>query len=172
MNVYIALLAGVPWRYVASRIAAALLALTMIGTTSCTAGGENPTGPGDEHEGFYELSRIDLEPPPVVIHQGPWYDPADGGTFYNRYVVEITGGEISLDDDGRFTMEFSVAIDGDGETFTRHVAFEGTYEIIGDRIEFTTDDGGGGFAGISGNEIVMPMDPMGKGVTKNYVFER
>ena len=162
-----------PWRLARTRLTGMLLAALSLGAGGCGVGGTEPTGPGNHHEGLYELSKIDLNPPPVVIHHGPWYDEYSG-TFFNLYVVEVLGGEIELEVGERFRLTLSSTVNGDGEMKAAAFTITGNYEIDGDEIWMTADDENLGttVAQLEDGAIVMRMDPMGKGRPLSFVFER
>jgi hypothetical protein len=164
----------VPWRLARARLTGVVLAaMSLFGAAGCAPDGSEPTGPGNHHEGLYELSKIDLNPPPVVIHHGPWYDEY-AGTFFNLYVVEVLGGEIELENHERFHLTLTSTVNGDGETRAAAFTITGSYEIDGDEIRFTADDDNLGttVAQIAGGEIVVTMDPMGKGRPLAFIFAR
>jgi hypothetical protein len=166
-------IADVPWRFLATRLSAALLAVTVIGTVGCSSGGSEPTAPTNDSEGTYALARIDLEAPPVIIHRGPWYD-AVSGTFYNLFVVQITGGVIELEARNRFSISITGVVTGDGEGGPQTVTIEGTYEIDVGVIKLTADESvfGASEARIAGDGITLSLDLMGKGAYKAFSFEK
>lgn len=161
------------WHRFATRFSTLLSAATLAATVSCSAGGD-PTGPNDQEdeEGQYSLARVDLAPPPVAVHRGPWYDAASG-TFYNAYIVEVVNGEIRLLDDHRFTFSLAIAIDGDGQRAFTALQIGGWYEIDGDEILLTADgDGGELLAEIDDGEIEMELDVMGEGFLTQLIFRK
>lgn len=163
------------WHNFATRFSTLLAAATLAATVSCSAGG-NPTGPNDDGEevGRYVLARVDLKQPPVVIHNGPWFDNASG-TFYELFHVEVVDGDIRLLDGERFTFTLSIGIDGDGQLGFTTVTITGTYEYFDDDDEIhliADDDTGELIAEISQGEIEVEMDLMGKGVTNLLKFQR
>ena len=161
------------WHF-ATRFSTLLAAATLATTASCSAGGGDPTGPkGDNERGQYSLTKVDLAPPPVAVHQGPYYDPASG-TFYNDYYVEVVNGEIKLLNDHRFTFSLAIAIDGDGERAFTAFQIGGKYEIHGNDILFTADDETAGElrAEIDDGEIELEVDVMGFGDYTQLIFRK
>lgn len=164
------------WHTFATRFSTLLLAAALVGTASCSPSGGDPTGPNDDGEelGRYVLSRVDLGPPPVVIHNGPWFDNATG-TFYNVFHVEVVNGEIRLLDGERFSFTLSIGIDGDGQRGFTMVSVNGYYEYFDDddEIHLISDDDSGELIGeISQGEIELEMDLMGKGVQHRLIFQK
>lgn len=140
-------------------------------TTGCSGGGS--TGPGPGAAGNYVLKNVDLEPPPVTIHHGPWLDPATV-TFWNLFHYEITGAVLELDGDDRFILTFDWSVIADGEPFGGTVSSEGFYEVDGDEIRLTSDDEtlGPSVGTIAGRAITFEVDIMNKGAPRDFVFQR
>jgi len=161
------------WHF-ATRFSTLLAAATLATTASCSAGGGDPTGPkGDNERGQYSLAKVDLAPPPVTVHWGPYYDPGSG-IFYNAYIVDVVNGEIKLLDDHRFTFSLAIAIDGDGERAFTAFQIGGKYEIHGNDILFTADDETAGElrAEIDDGEIELEVDVMGFGDYTQLIFRK
>lgn len=164
------------WHWFATRFSTLLIAAALVGTASCAPSGGDPTGPNDDGEelGRYVLTKVDLGPPPEVIHNGPWFDN-ETGTFYNLFHVEVVDGEVRLLDGERFTFSISIGIDGDGQLGFTMVTVNGYYEYFDDdnEIHLIADDGTGELIGeISQGEIELEMDLMGKGVTNRLIFRK
>lgn len=155
----------------AVRRAALLLAATALLAGGC--GGDKGTGPGSNPAGTYVLHDIDAQALPVTIHQGPWLDPGSV-TFYNKYILQITGGVIELGSDDRFTLTLDGAVNADGVQFAPSTMVTGDYEIDGGEVWFMPDGyGGNGWSASIGNGTVsFDMDLMSKGASLEYSFRR
>lgn len=148
-----------------------LILAAALSTMAC-AGGDG-TGPDAGEAGNYSLRNIDLQPPPVTIHHGPWLDRVNV-RFYNLYHVEITSGLIELDGDDRFVMTYNGRVVADGQEFATSLTTEGFYEVDGDEIWFTSDDAtlGTAMGILQGRTITFAVDLMEKGVDNEFVFQR
>lgn len=132
------------------------------------------TGPGgDSSAGTYLLSDVDDYAPPVTIHQGPWLDPVSV-TFYNKFILQVTGGAIELDDDDTFSINFTVHANGDGKQWGASVHVTGAYVLEGDELWFYPDDENQNpvVAYLNGDTINLTLDFMGKGVANTYHFSK
>lgn len=154
-------------------ITSLLLGATLAVGVGCGSGGGS-TGPSDDDiTGTYLLQNVDLEPLPVEIHHGPWYDAASG-TFFNQFVFTVTGGSIQLLEGGRFTLTLSAVVVGDGQGGAALVSVGGWYELDGDELWLEADDETFGSVGatLDGDTILMEADMMNKGVMREFSYRR
>lgn len=162
--------APLPLMHRITRIGVFLMAGLLV-TAGC--GGDKSTGPDGGITGRYTLRDVDGEGLPVTIHQGPWLDPVNV-TFYNKYVMQVTGGTIELGDDDRFTMTISAQANADGLQWSPSLILIGDYDVANGEIRFWPDgyDIAAGSARISRGTITLTIDLMTKGVSNDLHFRR
>jgi hypothetical protein len=115
------------WRSVI--LGAALLALP-----ACGGGGGSPTGPSTATvTGTYSLEEVDNDELPGVVHRGPYLDPQTG-TFYNNYVLEITGGYMELREDETFYVALDISLTIDGQNGEGTFEMEGVWDLVKDEL--------------------------------------
>jgi hypothetical protein len=173
MHRFKTLLATPRWHRATLWLTSLLLGATLAVATGCGGGGGS-TGPdNDSITGTYVLQRVDEEPLPAEIHHGPYFD-AESGTFFNLFIFTVTGGSIRLLDDGRFTWDLTVFVNGDGQGGAGAISFGGWYERDGDEISLEADDEMWGSATVTldGNTLVLAEDVMNKGVSRDFIYER
>jgi hypothetical protein len=148
-----------------------LVAVCLLAAAGC--GGDNSTGPSGRITGSYVLRDVDDEGLPVTIHQGPWLDPVNV-TFYNKYILQVTGGVIELHDDDRFTMTISADANADGLQWSPTLVLGGSYEVDDGEVWFWVDgyDVPAGSAAISRGIITLTIDLMSKGVSNDLHFRK
>jgi hypothetical protein len=149
-----------------------LIVTTLAAATGCGGGGDSSTGPSNKNPvGIYALMQVDSKAIPTEIYHGPYFD-ASIPHFYEQYIAKVTGGEIILQKGGRFHMAVDGAVTADGKSGTGTFAFDGTYEIDGDQLMLTTDEGGKGTATLRNGTITSGADLMGDGKQVNALVFR
>lgn len=159
-----------------TRLATALLLCSTLASATACGGGDSSTGPGNgsgngNRLGLYALMQVNKKAIPTEIKHGPFFD-ASVPHFYNQLIVKVTGGELVLQDGGRFHFALDLYINGDGDeaTFTRPI--EGTWEVDDDEITLTPDRGTGYTTGtIANGSISMDLDVVGEGKFVPYTFQ-
>ena len=157
-----------------TRLAAALLLSTTLASATACGGGDSSTGPStNDPLGLYALMQVNTKAIPTEIKHGPFLDATVvPPRFYNLLIVKITGGELVLQDGGRFhfAVDFYVNRDGQEATVTRPV--NGTWEVDDNEITLTPD-GSNGFttATIAKGSISMDLDLIGEGKFVPYTFQ-
>jgi hypothetical protein len=161
-----------------TRLAAMLLLCTTLASATACGGGDSGTGPSNgsgtrTQLGLYALMQVNTKAIPTEIKHGPFLDATVvPPRFYNLLIVKITGGELVLQDGGRFhfAVDFYVNRDGQEATVTRPV--DGTWEVDGDEITLTPN-GSNGFtsATIGKGSISMDLDLIGEGKFVPYTFQ-
>ena len=154
-----------------SRAASFLTAGALLGTLACS--GSDPgssTGPRNATTtGIYALMQVNKKPIPFVIFRGPYYY-ADAGVTFPDLTIQVTGGELILQDKSQFhlAVDLRFAAQGDQATGTR--AFDGTWQVKGSDIVFT--DRGSSVTGTLKNGYVMLfIDPGETGEKQTYSFK-
>ena len=161
-----------------TRLAAALLLCTTLASATACGGGDSSTGPSTGPStstklGLYALMQVNTKAIPTEIKHGPFLDATVvPPRFYNLMIVKITGGELVLQDGGRFhfALDYYANADGQEGTVTRTV--DGTWEVDGNEITLTPD-GSNGFttATIGKGSINMNLDLIGEGKVLPYSFQ-
>lgn len=143
-----------------------LAATALLGSTACS-GADSGTGPQKVKTGLYALMHVDQKPIPAEVYSGLRYDPYWDMDYI--LVVKVTGGEITLDDDGAFhlAVDRSSWIDGIQENGTE--TLDGQYRIEGSTIFFDTDDGSGDGT-VKDGIISVNLDVGETGTMKRYSF--
>jgi hypothetical protein len=151
-----------------TRLAATLLtATTLAAAAGCGGGADSSTGPSNKNAvGIYALMQVDSKAIPTEIYHGPYFD-ASIPHFYEQYIAKITGGELVLQEGGRFHMAVDGKVTADGREGTPTMAVDGYYTIEGDQIMFLTDGGGDGTATLRTGTISFGADLMGDGKKMN-----
>jgi hypothetical protein len=151
------------WRAMRHR-AGLLLAATMLGVGGCGAS-DSGTGPGNaDPTGLYSLRQVGRDAIPAQVFRGPL-----GGI--PEVTIDVTGGELVLQDDGRFYLALDFQLRANGEAAARSQSVEGEYEIDGGRLTLVADGSPGETqATIRDGVIGIPLDAVGDGVTKHYNF--
>jgi hypothetical protein len=159
-----------------TRLAAALLLCTTLSSATACGGGDSSTGPSAGPStrnplGLYALMQVNTKAIPTEIKHGPFFD-ATVPRFYNLLIVKITGGELVLQDGGRFHFALDLYVNGDGDEATLTKPIDGTWEMDGSEITLTPDRGDGfTTATIGKGSISMDLDVVGEGKFVPYTFQ-
>ncbi len=161
-----------------TRLAAALLLCTTLASATACGGGDSSTGPSTGPStstklGLYALMQVNTKAIPTEIKHGPFLDVSVVPPhFYNLMIVKITGGELVLQDGGRFHFAVDFYVNGDGREGTVTRPTDGTWEVDDDVITLTPD-GNKGFttATIGKGSINLNLDLIGEGKVLPYSFQ-
>ena len=128
------------------------------------SGGDRSTGPGNgDPTGLYSLRQVGNTSIPTQIYRGPLPEIAD-------MAVGITGGELILEDDDRYTLALDLQLTANGQSIPRYAKFTGDYEIDGGTLTLYHDRGGGVDATLRNGVVAMQLDMVGNGTLKQYTF--
>lgn len=145
-----------------ARIVSTLFASTvLLGTMACS-GGDSATGPGNvDATGIYGLVEFNNQKAPVVIYNGQYYDPTVNYT-YDPFIIAVTGGEISLNEDGTFHLVLDLLFSAEGREATGGTVVDGEYEVRGGRVTLY-DEKGKPLVGQLRNDVLsLPLGVRGK----------
>jgi hypothetical protein len=147
-----------------------LTSAVLLGTTAC-AGGDagSSTGPtAATRLGIYALIQVNKKPIPFVIFRGPYYY-ADLGYSFPDLTIQVTGGELVLEDKSQFHMAVDLKYAAGGGEATGTKSFDGTWQVKGTDIVFT--DGGGAVTGtLKDGYVMLFIDPGATGDKQTYSF--
>jgi hypothetical protein len=152
------------WRAVRHRAAVLLTAAVMLGVAACGAS-DSGTGPGNaDPTGLYSLRQVGRDAIPAEIFRGTL-----GGV--PGVTINVTGGELVLQDDDRFYLAMDFELRANGQAVARSTSVEGDYEIEGGQLILAPDSGAEGTqATLRNGVIAVPLDLVGDGAVKNYSF--
>jgi len=139
---------------------AVLVSAALMGTTAC-GGGDSVTGPRSDPTGIYGLIAFNNQQAPVVIYNGPYYDPATNYT-YDPFIIQVTGGEISLNDDGTFLLAMDLLLSANGRDVPQTMHIEGEYEARGSKVTLYDADDNPLVAQLKNGELSLPLGIRGK----------
>ena len=122
--------------------------------------------------GEYLLQTIQAKQLPVKIYDGPIGNPGDYD-YFESYVVTIKRGAIDLDDAGNYHLMIDYHLVRDGEVVDDSVDGYGTYQINGNKIFLTREDGvGGGDGPVGSGQVTIEMNMVDEGDVMPYVFRK
>ena len=122
------------------RAATILVAAMTVAAAGCGGGDSSgSTGPGGGNRlGLYALMTANRKAIPTEIYHGPYFDETIPH-FFNQFIVRLTGGELVLQDGGRYHIALDMYVNGDGEEAQITLPAEGDYEIDGNEILLQAD---------------------------------
>jgi hypothetical protein len=151
-------------RTVSRRIWRGISALLAVAVIGCGGGGDSSTGPRNaDPTGLYSLRQVGNATIPTQIYRGPLPGVPD-------MTVAITGGELILQDDDRFSLALDLKLSANGQSVPRTIRFEGDYEIEGGTLTLMDDRGGGVDATLRNGMVAVELDMVGNGALKQYTF--
>jgi len=122
--------------------------------------------------GEYLLETIQAKQLPVKIYDGPIGNPGDYD-YFESYVVTIKRGAIDLDDAGNYHLMIDYHLVRDGEVVDDSFDGYGTYQINGNKIVLTREDGvGGGDGPVGSGQVTIEMNMVDEGDVMPYVFRK
>jgi len=151
-----------------------VLSIATLATSAAGCGSkDSSTAPTSRSvAGEYLLETIQTKSLPAKIYDGPIGDPRDDD-YYWSYVVTIKRGAIDLDDAGNYHLMVDYHLIADGEPEDDSFDGYGTYEINGNKIVLTRNDGdGGGDGTVRNGEVTIQMTMVDEGAVMPYVFRK
>lgn len=160
------------WRArVHTAFAIMVVATLAAGATGCSSNNDSTTGPTNLNPaGEYDLETIQTKSLPAKVYDGPIGDPEDDD-YLESYVVTVTGGGMTLEDNGYYHILIAYTGVMDGEPYSLFYLETGTYETNGSRIVLTNDYGEEAEGTVRDNEVTVRMGIAGT-ATMPYVFRR
>jgi hypothetical protein len=157
------------WRArVQTAFAMMLVGVLAVGATGCGSK-DSSTGPTNVNPaGEYDLETIQTKPLPATVYDGPAGDPGDDD-YLESYVVTVTGGGMTLEDNGYYHILIAYTGVMDGEPYSLFFLETGTYETNGSRIVLTNDYGEEAEGTVRDGEVSIRMGIAGT-ATMPYVF--
>ncbi len=152
-----------------------VLSIATLATGAAGCGGkDSSTGPTTPQSvaGEYLLETIQTKQVPVKIYDGPIGEPGDDD-YYDSYVLTIKRGAIDLDDAGNYHLMVDYHLVRDGDAVDDSWDGYGTYEINGNRIFLTREDGvAGGDGPVRSGQVTIEMNMVDEGDVMPYVFRK
>lgn len=152
-----------------------VLSIATLATGAAACGGKDsstePTTP-QNIAGEYLLETIQTKQLPVKIYDGPIGEPGDDD-YYDSYILTIKRGAIDLDDAGNFHLMVDYHLVRDGDAIDDSFDGYGTYEINGNNIVLTREDGGGAGDGtVRSGQLSIQISLVDEGRVMPYVFRK
>ena len=153
----------------------AVLSIATLATGAAGCGGKDsstePTTP-QNIAGEYLLETIQAKQLPVKVYDGPIGEPGDDD-YYDSWVLTIKRGAIDLDDAGNYHLMIDYHLVRDGEVIDDSFDGFGSYEINGNRIDLTRQDGeSGGDGSVKSGQVTIQMNMVAEGDVVPYVFRK
>jgi hypothetical protein len=165
---------GPTWRARLQKAFAVLTMATLASGAGGCSGKDSSTGPTTPQNvaGEYLLETIQTKSLPVKIYDGPIGEPGEDD-YYDSYVLTIKRGAIDLDDAGNYHLMVDYHLVRDGYAVDDSWDGYGTYEINGNKIDLTRDDGvGGGDGTVRSGQVTIQMTMVDEGADMAYVFRK
>ena len=145
-----------------------LVGAIAIGATGCGSK-DSSTGPTNVNPaGEYDLQTIQTKPLPATVHDGPIGNPEDDD-YLESYVVTVTGGTMTLEDNGYYHILIAYSGVMDDEPYSLFFLETGTYETNGSRIVLTSAYGDEAEGTVRDGEVSIRLGIAGA-ATMPYVF--
>jgi hypothetical protein len=146
-------------------------AATVLGTIACS-GADSSTGPKSNRNpsGLYALMTVNKNAIPTQVYRGPyWYRDL---YYYPDFIVGVTGGELTLDQDGSFhlAVDLRYAIQGGGDGAAGTQSYDGSYSVRGSDIVLR-DATSSVTGSLQNGSITLVLDPGGTGTGASYRFQ-
>jgi hypothetical protein len=142
----------------------------LIALAGC-GGSDTSTGPAADPAGIYTLGGVEYDELPATIHQNPWSDPMTGH-FYDKLIVQVTGGVVELAPNGHFSVTLQIFKSGDGVKENLEDVHEGTWTVKGTVVSIRLDNGEAGEASLQEGVFGLSLDYLRKGAFQTYLFEK
>lgn len=153
-----------------STVVSLLAVSTLVGAIACSSG-DSSTGPADTNPvGRYTLAQIDKRAIPFEVFHGRFYDP-DLDYTYNRLVINVTDGEITLGEGGALHLVVHFVVTEDDDVYGETWEVDGTYQVTGARIHIDTPDGSGG-GDIGDGTVTFNLDVGRTNTMRTYTFRK
>jgi hypothetical protein len=151
--------------------ASLLVAATLLGASGCigTDAGTSPTTT-ENPVGIYVLDQVNRRALPLEIYRGPFRDAV--GNVFDPCIVEIMGGEVLLNEDGTFTMNFVVRFTVDAGSVMQGIAVNGEYDARGSRVRMTGENGDESVATLRDGVLTLTEDVAQIGRNSEFAFRR
>ena len=152
-------------RRITRRAAAGFLTVAvLLGTTAC-GGSDSATGPANNNPvGVYALRQVDGKALPVEVARNRRYYPDTDDWVESS--VRITGGEVTLSDDGSFHLAIDYVLRLNDFELRNSNEEDGTYEITGNKISFdgSIDDT------LRNGDLTLQLTRFGNEKPNKYIF--
>jgi hypothetical protein len=154
-------------RSIRSGIAGILAATTLASAVACS-GSDSSTAPiNRDPAGTYALMQVNKKQIPTEIFRGPYTFPQ--GFTIDPFIVTVTGGELILQENGEIHAAIDYRVAGQGAERTGTLSQDGGYEIQGNQIVISSEEGGA--SGTYRNGIIsLSMDIVGNGAMRTFAF--
>jgi len=117
-----------------------LAAAALTTAAACGGGKDSPTGPAQDVAGMYTLQRIEGAAVPTQVYRGQYYH-VDDGRMYQDFRATITDGWLELDDSGTYFSVLNYRVLKDGIEENGELDALGTYEVKGNQLILTNENG-------------------------------
>jgi len=148
------------------------IAALAIGAAGCGSKDSSTAPTSRSVAGEYLLETIQAKQLPVTVYDGPIGNPG-ADDYFQSYVLTVKRGAIDLDDAGNFHLMVDYHLVRDGEVVDDSWDGYGTYEINGNEIVLTRDDGvSAGDGTMRSGQVTIQMTMVDEGPYVPYVFRK
>lgn len=150
-----------------------LVAIALLGALACSSGSDSTTGPAEDVAGVYTLQRIEGTAVPVQVYRGQYFH-VDDGRMYQDFRATITDGWVELDDSGTYFSVLNYRVLKDGIEENGELDALGTYEVKGNQLILTSENGEDQSIGkIQGGSVTLYTNVVApQGNEKPYVYTK